>query len=308
MSTEVAANAPAGLASRALAAVWDFFATVVKLVYADLVKLSRYWVVLMGYIAMMALALIGAYLSHYVEQSVKIQSGSGYAFAVSLMIRCIDFGVPIIYVMTCILFSMEVSAHTIKYLLVRPITRLQLIVSKYVTALLMFAAAVAIFWVIALLTGHYYYGLGDLVENEYLIFKATYMFKEMLIGSLFLMVPCLAIASMAVAVSTYSSTMGGSIIVGLILWIFFQILGILPKSMGVHFTFRGEELMIPYISIGFPSQRFLPFYMLDNLATGLEVSTWWTQDVAIMIVICGAYFSLFFLISVIGVLRRDFTL
>lgn len=279
-----------------------------RLVYTDLVKLSRYWVVLAGYAAMVGIGLLGAYLVYHGEQAIKITSGSGYAFAISLVLRCVDFAAPILYVMICILFAMEVSNSTVKYLLTRPITRMELILSKYVTALLMIVAAVAIFWAIGLITGGYYYGLGDLEENGYKIFSMSYMFKQMAIGSLFLLIPFVTIAAMALMISTYSSTMGGAIIIGLIFYFFFQILGLIPNTLGISFTWKGEPHLFPYMTVGFPSQRFVPMYILDDLPTGIPIDSWWVWDIKKMIITSIIFFVIFFVTSVIRVKRRDFVL
>lgn len=285
-----------------------FVATVARLVQADLIKLSHYWVVIAGYIAMVGIACLGAYLSYLAEQAVAIKSGSGYAFAISLVVRCVDLGAPIIYVMICILFAIEVSNSTVKYILTRPVTRMELIVSKYVTALLMVIAAIMIFWVIGLITGGYYYGLGDLTENEYVIFKQGYMFKECVIGTLFVLIPFMTLAAMALMISTYSNTMGGAIIIGLIGYFFFQILGLIPNTLGLTVNIGGEPQLLSYMTLGFPSQRFVPLYILDDLPTGIPIDNWWVWDIQKMVIICAVFFVAFFVISVIGVKKRDFTL
>jgi len=285
-----------------------FFRTVAALVHADIVKLSNYWVIIAGYGAMVGIAALGAYLVYHAEQAIAITSGSGYAFAISLMIRCIDFGAPILYVMVCILFSLEVSNQTVKYILTRPVTRMELIVSKYVTAMLMFVLAIIIFWAISLFTGWYFYGLGDLIENEYVIFSAGQIYKQIAIANLFLLIPCAAICSMALMMSSYSSTMGGAIIIGIIAWFFFQILGFLPLSLGMHVSWGGEQVLFPYNTIGFPSQRFVPFYVLDDLPTGIPIQSWWVWDIQKMVIVCGVAFCAFFMASIIGVKKRDFTL
>jgi len=286
----------------------DFFVTIIRLVQADFVKLSHYWVIIAGYGAMVGIAALGAYLVYHAEQAVAIKSGSGYAFAISLMIRCVDFGAPIMYVMICILFAIEVSNSTVKYILTRPVTRMELILSKYLTAMLMIAFMLVIFWCVGLATGGYYYGLGDLTENEYLIFTSGYMYKEILTATLLLMVPFAAIAAMALMVSTFSSTMGGAIIIGLILYFFFQILGLIPTSLGITVSFRGEDHLFPYMTLGFPSQRFVPMYVLDDLPTGIPIDNWWTWDIQKMVFISAVFFVIFFVMSVIGVKKRDFVL
>lgn len=285
-----------------------FLLTVARLVQADVIKLSHYWVVIAGYAAMVGIALLGAYLVYHAEQAVAIKSGSGYAFAISLVLRCIDFGAPILYVMICILFAIEVSNSTVKYILTRPVTRMELIVSKYVTALLMIILAILIFWAIGFITGGYYYGLGDLTENEYVIFSQAYMFKEIAIGTLFVLIPFMTIASMALMISTYSSTMGGAIIIGLIGYFFFQILGLIPTSLGITVNWGGEPQLLSYMTLGFPSQRFVPMYILDDLPTGIPIDNWWSWDLQKMVIICGLFFIVFFAVSVIGVKKRDFTL
>jgi len=275
-----------------------------RLVRTDLTKLFRYWVVLAGYAAMFGIALLGAYLVYHGEQAIRVTSGSGYAFAISLVLRCVDFGAPILYVILCILFALEVGNQTIKCILSRPITRLELILSKYITALFMIGICLLIFWTVGLLTGWYYYGLGDLTENEYVLFRAGYLFKEMAIGTLFLLIPFLTIASLALMISAFSSTTGGAVIIGLIAFVFFQILGLIPNTLGFHF---GEKLF-PYATFGFPSQRYVPLYLLDDLPTGVPIDTWWTWDIQKMLIICSVYFVIFFSISILAVKKRDFVL
>ena len=275
-----------------------------RLVRTDLTKVFRYWVVLAGYASMFGIALLGAYLVYHGEQAVRITSGSGYAFAISLVLRCVDFGAPILYVMLCILFALEVGNQTIKCILSRPITRLELILSKYLTALIMIVLCLAIFWIVGLLTGWHYYGLGDLTENKYLLFRAGYLYKEMAIGFVFLLIPFLTIASLALMISAFSSTTGGAVIIGLIAYVFFQILGLIPNTLGIHL---GEKLL-PYATLGFPSQRYVPLYILDDLPTGVPIDTWWTWDIQKMILVCSIYFVIFFTISIIAVKKRDFVL
>ncbi len=286
----------------------EFPRGVARLVYADAVKLSHYWLIIGGYAAILGTALLGAYLVYHAEQAVAIKSGSGYAFAISLVIRCVDFAAPIIYLMICLLFALEVSNSTVKYILTRPITRMQLIISKYITAMLMVLIAFGIFWGVALVTGWYYYGLGDLTENEYVIFSSAYMFREIIIGTMLLLIPFAAIAAMALMVSAFSSTMGGAMLMGLIAYIFFQILGLIPNTLGITVSWGGEEHLFSYMTFGFPSQRFVPMYILDDLPTGIEIASWWTWDIQKMVFICSIFFAIFFIVSIIGVKKRDFTL
>ena len=59
--------------------------TIARLVRADLTKLSRYWVIAVGYSAMLIVAIPGAMLFHWGEQFISVTSESGYAFAFSVM-------------------------------------------------------------------------------------------------------------------------------------------------------------------------------------------------------------------------------
>jgi ABC-2 type transport system permease protein len=276
----------------------------VRLVRTDMTKLFRYWVVLAGYGAMFGIALLGAYLVYHGEQAIRVTSGSGYAFAISLVLRCVDFGAPILFVILCILFALEVGNQTIKCILTRPVTRLELILSKYITALIMIVVCLAIFSAIGLGTGWYYYGLGDLTENEYVLFRAGYLYQEMAIGFLFLLIPFMTIASLALMISAFSSTTGGAVIIGLIAFVFFQILGLIPATLGI----RLGENFFPYATLGFPSQRYVPLYILDDLPTGVPIDNWWTWDIQKMVIICSIYFAIFFTISIVAVKKRDFVL
>jgi ABC-type transport system involved in multi-copper enzyme maturation permease subunit len=308
MSTEPALPTTSADTASPLPGERNFFRTIALLVYSDLVKLSHYWVIIFGYLAIVALAVVGAYLFHLIFDFAKLRTMTGWDFSINLVLRCVDLGGAIIYVMICILFALEVSNKTIKYILTRPVTRLELILSKYVTAMLMFVLAYAIFWAIALAAGAYYYGLGDFYQFDYLVFPASYLVKHIVYGTLIALIPCAAIAAMALTVSAYSSTMGGAIIIGLIFWVFFQILGLLPKELGFTFTWHGELYLFPYITFGFPSLRWVPFYIMDDLAQGQEISSWWSWETVNMTIISVFYFIIFFTASVIGVMKRDFTL
>lgn len=289
-------------------AIADSLMTIARLVRADLTKLSRYWVVVAGYVAIVVIAVPGAMLTHFAEQAASLTSSSGYDFAFSLMLRCLDVSMSILYVMMCILFALDVANSTLKYILTRPVTRMELLLSKYVTATLMILLTLVLLWAGCLGAGWAYYGLGDLTENEYVIFEAGTMFWHIGIATIFLTIGLVATASMALAVSSYSSTMGGAIIVGLILYSFFGALTLIPASLGLTFEWSGQELLLPYSSLAFPNQVFVPMYVLDDLPTGIPIESWWTWDIVRMTAICALFSAFFFAIAAFGVRKRDFTL
>jgi len=282
--------------------------TIARLVRADLTKLSRYWVIAVGYAAMLIIAIPGAVLFHTGEQFINVTSDSGYAFAFSLMIRCLDVSASILFMMMCILFSIDVANGAIKYILTRPVTRTELLLSKYATAGIMIALMLAILWLGCLGAGWYYYGLGALTENDYVIFEASVMFRHIAIATAFLAVSLAASASMAIAVSTHSSTMGGAIIVGLVLRGFLGAFTVVPAAFGVEFAWNGEPYQLPYSALAFTSQLFVPMYVLDDLPTGIPIERWWTWDVLRMVLISAVYAALFFAIAARGVRKRDFAL
>ncbi|MFO8056778.1 MAG: ABC transporter permease [bacterium] len=293
-----------------MARMLDFPRTVLRLVRADLVKLSHYWVIIVGYVALFIIAVVGAMLFHYLEQSLAIvKSNTGYDFAIKWVTECVQYSAPFLYVMICILFAMEVSNSTIKNLLTRPVTRIELIVSKYITALIMIVAALLIFWFVALFLGWLYHGLGPLVddtENE--CFSMAHMFRQMGIGTLFLLIPLFTMAAMALMVSSYSSTMGGAIIIGFIIFMFFEILAVVPLQNEISFTFQGDTHSLPVKAFFFTALRSKPLMLLDDLATCMRIYTWWTWEIISMTAICGIYFLVFFMASLVGVKKRDFTI
>ena len=282
-------------------ALLDSIFTVARLVKADMEKLSRYWVIVVGYIALAILAVPGAILLYHAEQAIHITSGGGYEFAIGLMTRYLDVATPILYVMLCVLFAIDVANSTIKYLLTRPVTRLELLASKHITAGLMVFATIVILWGVALGAGAFYYGLGDLTENDYVLFPASYVMQQIVTATVFILIAYSAVASLAVAVSTWSSTMGGAIIMGLIFFYFFDAMAIVPATISSPFG-------VPLTSLAFPSQVFVPMYVLDDLPTGIAVQTWWSEDLRRMVAVCGSYTVIFVGISVLGVKTRDFTL
>ncbi len=274
------------------------------LLRVDLTKIFRYRAILALFGALTGMAVLGSYLFYIVEEAVKLTMGSGYSFAINTILRCVDFGQVLVYVMMCILFSIEVSNQTIKCILTRPIKRLELILSKYMTAFVMIALTLFIFAVIGLGAGKICYGLGDLTENEYVLFSRWYMYKHIFIMFMFLFVPFMTLASMALMFSSFSSTMGGAILTGIIGFVFFGIVAILPNTLG----FKLGEYFIPYSLFGFTSQIYVPMYMVDELPTGMPIDTWFNQDIVKMLITCGIYFSIFFIVSIIVVKKRDFVL
>ena len=111
-------------------------------------------------------------------------------------------------------------------------------------------------------------------------------------------------ASMALMFSSFSHTMGGAILTGIIGFVFFGIVAILPNTLGFHL---GEQF-VPYSLFGFTSQIYVPMYMMDELPTGMPIDSWFSPDIIRMMIICGIYFSIFFVISLIVVKKRDFVL
>ncbi len=282
--------------------------TVLRLVRADLVKLSRYWVIVAGYAAMLGFAGFGAVVAYHAEQTAAVTSSSGWDFAFSLMFRYLDFGSMILFVMLCILFAIEVSNSTIKCILTRSVTRTELMLSKHVTAGLMTLLSVSMLWGVALGGGWYFYGLGSLTENEYVIFSSGYMSGQILIGTLFLLIPCAALASLALMVSTFSSTMGGAIVVGLILYMMSGTLGLIPASLGIPFEWNGQARVLPFGTVSLPTQVLVPMFTLADLPTGIPIERWWSWDIQKMTFVSVVLFAIFFSVSLVAIRKRDFTL
>ncbi len=288
--------------------VADFFRTVARLVRSDWTKLTHYWVVLAGFASIVVLVVAGTILFHWAEQTANVTSNSGWAFALSVMNRFIDAATPIVYILICILFAIDVSNSTVKCILTRPVTRMELLCSKYVTAFCMVVVTVVLVWAVALTGGAVYYGLGDLTENDYVIFEAGYVLGQFAIGTLFLLLGMASVAAMGVAVSTFSSTMGGAIIMGLILFFFLNALALVPASLGFDLSIGGDVVRIPWSTLGFTSLKLIPLDVLDGLPTGIPILTWWTPDIVRMVVTCSAFLLVFVAVSAVGVRKRDFTL
>jgi ABC-type transport system involved in multi-copper enzyme maturation permease subunit len=267
-------------------------------------KMINYWAIRGGYIAMIGIALIASYLTFHIEQAAKLTSGSGYAFAIGLMMRGIDIGAVIIFLMITMLFSTEMTFGTIKNILGRPVTRMEMMMAKYITSWMMVMLAIGIFLSVGLAMGAFYYGLGDLTEDGYVLFSKWVMFKEMFIALCFQMVPFMAVSALAMMISSFSSTMGGAMIIGVIAYFFFDLVGIIPSNLGFHI----KDVFVPFHVFGFPALRFVPLTILDDLPAGLPIQTWWVTEIKRMLVVCGIYFAVFFTASMVIVRRRDFTL
>ena len=113
---------------------------------------------------------------------------------------------------------------------------------------------------------------------------------------------------MAIAVSTYSSTMGGAIIVGLVLRGFVSALTVLPATLGFEIAWGGNAYHFPWSSFAFTSQLFVPMYVLDDLPTGIEIESWWPWDVVRMVLVSSVYGVFFFALAARAVRQRDFVL
>ena len=281
--------------------------TIVRLVRADMMKLSRYWVVIVGYAAMLIVSVPGARLYHLAETTANVTSESGYDFAFGLMLRALDFSQSILFMMMCLLFTVDVANSTLKYVLTRPVTRLELLLSKYATSMVMIAATILLLWASSLGMGWWYYGLGDLTENEYVIFEATTVFRHIGIATLWISLGLLSMASLAIAVSTFSSTMGGAIVIGLITFFVFGALTVIPASMGFSVEIGGETHLIPWSTAAFMNQLFVPMYMLDDLPTGVPIDSWWTWEIQRMAAVTLLSTLVFFIIAAVGIHKRDVT-
>jgi len=301
MSTETVKTGRDSLASELRGFSLKQFLVLVKV---EIYKMINYWAIRGGYIAMVGIALFASYLTFHIEQAVKLTSGSGYAFAIGLLLRGIDIGCPIIFLMICMVFSTEMTFGTLKNILIRPVTRIEMMVAKYISAWFMIVIALGIFLTVGLAMGKYYYGLGDLTEDGYLLFKRTEMFKELFYAMCLVMVPFIAMSALAMMISSLSSTMGGAMIIGIIAYFFFDLVGLIPNTLGL--TVAGH--FIPYHIFGFPTLRFIPMTILDDLPAGVPIATWWVPDVQRMVIVCSIYFTIFFIASLIIVRRRDFTL
>jgi ABC-type transport system involved in multi-copper enzyme maturation permease subunit len=282
--------------------------TITRLVQADMMKLARYWVVIVGYAAMLLVSVPGAMLYHLAETTTNVTSESGYAFAFAMMIRSLDFSQSVLFMMMCLLFTVDVANSTLKYILTRPVTRMELLLSKYATSMIMIAATIVLLWVSNLGMGWWYYGLGDLTENEYVIFEASTVFRHIGIATLWIALGLLSTASLAIAVSTYSATMGGAIVIGLIVFFIFSSLTIIPASMGFNVDVGGETYLVPWSTAAFMNQLFVPMYMLDDLPSGVPIDSWWTWDVQRMAAVSALATFLFFILAAVGIHKRDVTL
>ncbi|MCP5057628.1 MAG: ABC transporter permease subunit [bacterium] len=289
-------------------APFDFLRTVARLVRADVTKLSRYWVVLAGFAAIALLAVSGTVVFHRIELAANVTSNSGYGFALAVVNRLVDVSMPIVYVLVCILFAIDVSNSTVKCILTRPVTRMELLVSKYVTAFGMVTLGTAMLWAVALVGGAAYYGLGDLTENGYVVFSGGYVLGQFAIGAFFLLIGLSCVAAMGVAVSTFSSTMGGAIIIGLIFFFMLELFAVIPTSLGLTLSLGGEDFVLPFSSFALPNQPLIPLGVLDDLATGVSIESWWIPPIQRMLTICLAYLVFFVGLSALGVRKRDFTL
>lgn len=282
--------------------------TITRLVQADMMKLARYWVVIVGYAAMLLVSLPGAMLYHFAETTTNVTSDSGYGFAFSMMLRSLDFSQSVLFMMMCLLFTVDVANSTLKYILTRPVTRMELLLSKYATSMIMIAATIVLLWVSSLGMGWWYYGLGDLTENEYVIFEASTVFRHIGIATLWLALGLMSTASLAIAVSTYSETMGGAIVIGLIVFFIFGSLTIIPASLGFHVDVGGETYLVPWSTAAFMNQLFVPMYMLDDLPSGVPIDSWWTWDVQRMAAVSALATLFFFVLAAVGIHKRDVTL
>lgn len=282
--------------------------TIARIVRFDLFVLSRYWVALSAFAAMALVSVGGGVLYRMAETTASIHSGSGYDFAFAVMLRSLDFARSVLFLLFCLAFTLDTNNGTLKYVLTRPVTRTELLVARYATALVVIAATLALLWAGSLGTAAWYYELGALTENDYVIFPASTMLRHIAIATGFVAVVFLSIASLAVAVSTYSTTMGGAILVGLILFTMFGTLGIVPASLGVDFDWNGETVHVPYSSVAFMNQLFVPMYLLDDLPTGIPIESWWTAEIRRMLAISLAFTLGFAALAARAGRRRDYTL
>jgi ABC-2 type transport system permease protein len=262
------------------------FIRIINLVRLELFKLSRqkgpYFILL----AIIAITLIGAYLLRTTEEKLDLSTG-GYGFAIAISYRGLDVSTFFLLILASMLFSSEVGNGTIKTILTRPLRRFDLLLAKYITALILVIIAILLIGGIGLLSGLVYYGLEDLKEGSYVIYNQQQLLGNLGLAFLFCIVPLFCITSLGVTVSTFSNNTGASLGISIGIFILLELLCL--------------TRLRPFL---FPLERFTPLLLVEDMADGLPIA--WRPDIYHCLLICSIYTLLFFIISSISIKKRDF--
>ncbi|UCD85333.1 MAG: ABC transporter permease, partial [Deltaproteobacteria bacterium] len=226
------------------------------------------------------------YLLRTTEEKLDLSTG-GYGFAIAISYRGLDVSTFFLLILASMLFSSEVGSGTIKTILTRPLRRFDLLLAKYLTALVLVVIATLLIGGIGLLSGWAYYGLEDLRESNYVIYTQRQLLGNLGLAYLFCIIPLFCIASLGVTVSTFSNSTGAALGISIGIFIVLELLCLTRLR-----TFL------------FPLERFTPLLLIEDMADGLPFN-WW-PDIFHCLLICSIYTVLFFIISTISIKKRDF--
>lgn len=128
----------------------------------------------------------------------------------------------------------EASAGTLRYLVVRPVGRVRLIVSKYLAVMAQVAAAIAWVMAIALVTGAIAFGYGPLPTLSGTTLSVGEGLLRILGAGVYVLAAMAGLAAVGVFISTLTSSGVGAAGATMAIAIASQIVDSLPAARGVH--------------------------------------------------------------------------
>jgi ABC-2 type transport system permease protein len=128
----------------------------------------------------------------------------------------------------------EAQGGTLRYLLVRPIPRTRLVVSKYLASMTLLASL--LLWVIVcgLVAGGIIFGIGDLPTLSGTTLSVADAVLRILASALYMLLAVSGVASIGIFISTLTDSAAGASVATVILAIASQILDNLPSLDSIH--------------------------------------------------------------------------
>jgi len=188
--------------------------------------------------------------------------------------------------------SVDFSTGTGYYMLVLPIHRRTLIAGRYVSATLAILAILVIFFVIGILGGAYFFGIGDVPWLK--------------VGITFGLYVVLTLAAVSVAFCISAVVRSPS--AGVLTTILTLYVGFMTLETTVELTGQEPWFSLNYAGNGIPNVLDIDFSHVAELPVGTgQYTTLWTAYPSEGAVIISAYVVVFFLLSLFLYNRKEST-
>ncbi len=192
----------------------------------------------------------------------NVQPGAGYFFLLISTQTALNFlGVLLILIFSSILISSEASSRTLQMMMVNPVSRLELFLSKIIAGMIFSFLLLLSIVITSLIFGGIHFGYGDFVEKGLILFTKSQIFLEIFYCFLIILFPLLAFSCYGLLISVITNNVAYAIGVSVGTIIFLDII-------------RERLNLSPYL---FQSYIETPFKIVKSITEGFKVN--WKPEI-----------------------------